>query len=61
MAKIRRMLLCSQKPSGGTLHKLGRSGGEIEFPKHAFAVLPISNVFECVTNKLVELLNTTKR
>src|SRR5262245_7712119 len=34
---------------------------EIEFPKHAFTVFPISNVFECVTNKLVELLNTTKR
>jgi len=36
-------------------------GSEIEVPKDAFAVLPISNVFECVTNKVVELLNATKR
>jgi hypothetical protein len=55
------VLLCSQKPSGGALHKLGRSGGEIEFPKHAFTVLPILDVFERATNKLAELLNSTKR
>jgi hypothetical protein len=55
------LLLCSQNPSGGALHKLGRSGGEIEFPKHAFAVVPISDVFERVTNTLEKLLNTTKR
>jgi len=49
-------LLCSQKPSGGALHKLGRSGGEIELPTQAFAMLPISELVTRVARNLAEFI-----
>jgi hypothetical protein len=57
--------LCSQKVSGGPLYKLEKSIGgksieEMDFPKQAFAVIPISDVFERVSSKLSELLGETK-
>jgi hypothetical protein len=54
-------LLCWQKISGGPLYKIGKSATEIELPKQAFAMLPISVVLESVTNKLGGLLNGTRR
>jgi hypothetical protein len=50
------VLLCWQKISGGPVHKIGRSAGEIELPKRAFAVIPISDVFAGVGNKIAELV-----
>jgi hypothetical protein len=57
--------LCSQKISGGPLYKLGKSMGsksveEMELPKRAFAVIPISDIFERVSSKLSELLGEVK-
>jgi hypothetical protein len=53
--------LCSQKKAGGPLYKFGKSMGrksieEMDLPEQAFAVIPISDVFERITNKLSELL-----
>jgi hypothetical protein len=46
--------LCSQKNSKGPLYKFGKvkSTEEMELPKQAFAVIPISDVFERVSGKL---------
>jgi hypothetical protein len=54
--------LCSQKISGGPLYKFGKSKsiGEMELPKQAFAMIPISDVFEGVSSKLSELLGELK-
>jgi hypothetical protein len=52
-------LLCWQKTSGGPLCKLGRrtqSIQEMELPKQAFALIPISDVFDRITTKLSEWL-----
>jgi hypothetical protein len=49
--------LCWQKLSGGPLRKFGRRTQtiqEMEFPKQAFAMIPISDVFDRVTTKLSE-------
>ena len=56
--------LCSQKVSGGPLYKLEKSMGgkpieEMDFPKRAFAVIPVSDVFERVNGNLSELLHET--
>jgi hypothetical protein len=53
--------LCSQKISGGPLYKLEKSMGrksteEMELPKQAFAVVPISEVSDRVTKTLSEVL-----
>ena len=53
--------ICSRKGSGGPLYKLGKSTGtklnyEVDLPKQTFAVIPISEVFDRVANKLSELL-----
>ena len=50
--------LCSQKISGGPLYKFGKSKSieEMELPMQAFAVIPISGVFERVSGKLSKLL-----
>jgi hypothetical protein len=48
-------VLRSQGAPGGPLHKVGRSS-EVELPKHAFAVIPISDVFEYVSRKMSALL-----
>ena len=48
------VLMAWQGRSGGPLYKLGKSG-EIDLPKQAFSVLPISDVFERV-NKAVAIL-----
>jgi hypothetical protein len=62
----RTVALCSQKISGGPLYKLeksmggGKSTEEMDFPKRAFAVVPVSDVFECVSSKLSELLGELK-
>jgi|SRR5208337_2022873 len=51
--------LGSRKASGGPLYRLGRTGSksvELEFPKQAFAVLPISDIFERLNNELSILL-----
>jgi len=55
------VLLCWQKLSGGPLRKIGRSSEMLEFPTRAFAVLPVSDVFDQVTVKLTQLLNDTKK
>jgi hypothetical protein len=57
--------LCSQKVSGGPLYKLeksmrSKSIEEMDLPKRAFAVIPISDVFERVSSKLSELLGELK-
>jgi hypothetical protein len=54
--------VCSQKISGGPLYKFGKSKSteDMELPKEAFAVIPISDVFERVSGKLSELLGETK-
>jgi hypothetical protein len=55
--------LCSQKDSGGPLYeyKPGKSIGtksleEMEFPKQAFAVIPISDILDLISSKVSELL-----
>ena len=55
------VLLGWQKPSGGPLHKVGRSSGEIELPKQAFSVIPISDVFERVNKAMAGLLGKQRR
>jgi hypothetical protein len=54
--------LCSQKISGEPLYKFGKSKsiGEMELPKQAFAMIPISDIFERVSSKLSELLGELK-
>src|SRR6516225_5762730 len=48
--------LCSQGSSGGPLYQGTGSGRvQIEWPKHAFAVIPISDVFERVSRKMSAL------
>jgi hypothetical protein len=49
--------LCSQKISGGPLHKFGKSKSneEMNLPKQAFAVIPISEVLDRVSSRLSEL------
>jgi hypothetical protein len=53
---------CSQKLSGGALYKFGKSKSteEMELPRQAFAVIPISHVFDRISGKLSELLGETK-
>jgi hypothetical protein len=56
--------LCWQSLSGGPLYRkrpTPRSFEEMELPKRAFAVIPMSDVFADVTNKLLKLLGDTKR
>jgi hypothetical protein len=50
--------LCSQKISGGPLHKFekSKSNEEMNLPKQAFAVIPISEVLDRASKKLSELL-----
>jgi hypothetical protein len=52
--------LCAQKVSGGPLYKLGKSMGskssEMDLPKQAFAMIPIFEVLDRVSNKLSQLL-----
>jgi len=49
--------LCCRKASGGPLYKFGRKPIEqLELPKHAFAVIPISDIFEYVCRKMSALL-----
>jgi hypothetical protein len=49
--------LWSRKVSGGPLYQGAGSGRvQIELPKHAFAVVPISDVFERVSRKTSSLL-----
>jgi hypothetical protein len=54
------LALCSQKESGGPLYRRGKSTGtksvEMDLPKRAFAVIPISDVFERVSSKIARLL-----
>jgi hypothetical protein len=54
--------LCSQKLSGGPLYKFGKSKSteEMELPKQTCALIPISEVFDRVTNKLSGLLKELK-
>jgi hypothetical protein len=57
--------LCAQKISGGPLYKLEKSMGrksieEMELPKQAFAVIPISDILDRITKKLSELLGEMK-
>ena len=49
--------LCSQKISGGPLYRFGKSKSteEMELPKRAFAVIPISDIMERISSKLSEL------
>jgi hypothetical protein len=55
--------LCWQKISGGPLYRLSKSSTskaeEIELPKQALAMLPLSEVVTSVTKKLEELMNGT--
>lgn len=53
--------LAWQKPSGGPLFKFGKSIGtrsteELALPKQAFAMLPISEIFDRVSDKLSDLV-----
>jgi hypothetical protein len=51
--------LCWRKVSGGSLYRWGRTGSksaEMELPGHAFAVIPISDIFEYVSRKMSALL-----
>jgi|SRR4051812_15484746 hypothetical protein len=54
--------LCSQKISGGPLYKLrkGKSSEEMDLPRKAFAVIPISDIFDRVTSTLSELLGDVR-
>jgi hypothetical protein len=49
------VLIAWQGPSGGPLHKVGRSG-EIELPNQTFAVLPVSDVLDRVSDAIAGLL-----
>jgi hypothetical protein len=59
------VLFFYQKISGGPLYKVGKSSTskpeEIELPKVAFAVVPISDVFARVAKNLADLLNDKKK
>jgi hypothetical protein len=48
-------LLCWQKISG-PLYKIGKSAIEIELPKQAFAMLPISELVTRVAKNLAEFI-----
>jgi hypothetical protein len=52
--------LFSRKAAGGPLYKRGKSTGtksvQIELPKQAFAVIPISDVFDRVSGKITGIL-----
>ena len=49
--------LCSQRKLGGPLYQgTGSERVQMELPKHAFAVIPISDVFERVSRKMSALL-----
>ena len=51
--------LCWRKASAGPLYRWGRTGSksaEMELPGHAFAVIPISDIFEYVSRKMSALL-----
>jgi hypothetical protein len=49
--------LCSRKISGGPLYQgSGSARVQMELPKQAFAVIPISDVFERVSSKMSGLL-----
>jgi hypothetical protein len=41
-----------QGTSVGSLYKVGRQSVEVALPKHAFAVIPISDIFEYVSRKM---------
>jgi hypothetical protein len=60
-----RVLLFWQSTSGGPLFKLGTpstsKADEIEFPKNAFAAIPITHVLARVEKKLADLLNGKKK
>jgi len=49
-------VLRSQGTSVGPLYKAGRQSIEVELCKHAFAVIPISDIFEYVSRKMSALL-----
>ena len=49
-------VLRSQGTSVGLLYKVGRQSIEVELPKRAFAVIPISDIFEYVSRKMSALL-----
>ena len=49
-------VLRSQETSVRRLYKVGRQSIEVELPKHAFAVIPISDIFEYVSRKMSALL-----
>ena len=51
--------LCWQSRSGGPLHGMGKR--EIELPKRAFAMIPMTDVLGDVTNKLQKFLSDAKR
>jgi hypothetical protein len=56
------VVLCSQTVSGGPLYELGKSTGimsrdEMALPKQAFAVIPISDAFARISEKLSKLLD----
>jgi hypothetical protein len=58
--------VCWQSRSGGPLYRMGKrltskSFEEMELPKRAYAVIPMSDVFTDVTNKLMKLVGDTKR
>jgi hypothetical protein len=46
------VLLCSEEWAGGQLHEIARSTVEFVSPKIKFAMIPISDLFELVTNRL---------
>ena len=53
--------LAWQKPSGGPFFKFGKSVGtksteELDLPKQAFAMLPISEIFDRISNRLSGVL-----
>ena len=49
-------VLRSQGTSVGPLYKAGRQSIEVELRKHAFAVIPISDIFEYVSRRMSALL-----
>jgi hypothetical protein len=55
------VLLCLQKPTGGLLYKFGKSIGaksieEMDLPKQAVALIPISAIFDRINCKLSQML-----
>jgi hypothetical protein len=49
--------LCSRKVSGGLLFRWGRGSKsvEVELPKQAFAVVPVSDIVSCIATQLADL------